>query len=254
MTESLVPGDPDPSGGWDPPEAEAAPADPGTSAPPAPYRVPGTSPAPRRDGWFSSSAAGAAAAAATARASAVGMAPGATPGMAPGATPGATPSATGKAGFFSDLPFRAPADISGWVVAGGSALAAVAFLLPWAQVGVAGTRLDPDYFGRWGLANPSYLLLMAAAVVTFLIVTIPNRLPAVVGSIALPILLGGIFLGLGWSYLTGPYGTGAGVDAMSIGALLMAAGGMLELRPGRISVLAGVVREPDSGGTQSPTP
>ena len=95
---------------------------------------------------------------------------------------------------------------------------------------MSGTRLDPDYFGRWGLANPSYLVLVAAAVAMFLVTTIPNRLPVTARSIALPILLGGIFLGLGWSYTTGTYGTGPGLDTMSLGAVLLVVGGTLELR------------------------
>jgi hypothetical protein len=205
VTESSVPTESDPSGGWDPPADEV---------PQTPYRVPGATPAPRPDGWFSSTTAA--------------------------STSGHSSVLTGasgtiaKAGFFSDLPFRAPASVAGWIVAGGSAIAAVSFLLPWAQVGVSGTRLDPDYFGRWGLANPSYLLLVAAAVAMFLVTTIPNRLPVVARTIALPILLGGIFLGLAWSYATGTYGTGPGVDAMSFGAILIVAGGMVELRgPGK---------------------
>ena len=203
MSEFTMSTESDPSAGWDPPAA---------AAPRELYRVPGSVPAPRPDGWFSSAAA----------ASTAGSAP--TLG-APAANP-----KTGDAGLLSDLPFRAPAAISGWIVAAGSALAAFAFLLPWAQVGVSGTRLDPGYFGRWGLANPSYLLLVVGAVAMFAIATIPNRLPVAARSIALPILLGGVFLGLGWSYATGTYGTGLGVDAMSFGAILLVAGGILELR------------------------
>lgn len=204
-----MPTESDTSAGWDPPEAEA---------PRELYRVPGTTPAPRPDGWFSSAAA-----ASTAHFAPTLGAPAANP------RPAANPTAA-TAGFFSDLPFRAPATIAGWIVAGGSGLAAFAFLLPWAQVGVSGTQLDPGYFGRWGLANPSYLLLVVAAVAMLLVATIPNRVPLAARSIALPMLLGGVFLGLSWSYATGTYGTGPGVDAMSIGAILLVTGGLLELR------------------------
>ena len=46
----------------------------------------------------------------------------------------------------------------------------------------------------------------------------------------LPLLLGGIFAGLGWTYLIAPQGTGIGIWALGVGAVLLAAGGTLVLR------------------------
>lgn len=201
----------------------------GHEAPRDSRRVPSTVPTPRPTGWYSTAAQ-----------------PPATVG-APGVGPAS------RAGFFSDLPFRTPDDVSGWLVAVGAAVAAIAFVLPWAQVGVAGTRLDSDYVGRWGLANPSYLVLVAGAVVTFLLITIPSRVPLPARSVAVPIFMGGVFLGLGWAYLTGPYGTGPGVDTMSLGAVLMVVGGVLALRPSRLARMAGSAGTPADRGENTPT-
>ena len=46
----------------------------------------------------------------------------------------------------------------------------------------------------------------------------------------LPLLLGGIYAGFGWTYLIGPVGAGIGIWALSVGAVLLAAGGTLVLR------------------------
>ncbi|HTC86337.1 MAG TPA: hypothetical protein VK656_06510 [Candidatus Acidoferrum sp.] len=223
----------------EPPTHSMLAEDPDDPEPSEPYRVPSTVPTPRPQGWFSTSM------------------PQAPSALSPASQVSGSGGGAGttRAGLFSDLPFRAPADVSGWVVAVGAGLAIVAFLLPWAAVGVAGTNLDPGYLGRWGLANPSYLLLVAAAVATFLLATIPNRVPFTASAIAVPILVGGFMLGLGWSYVTGPYGTGPGVDAMSLGAILMVVGGILELRPGRIARIGGVAAPRASASTEgSDTP
>ena len=84
-------------------------------------------------------------------------------------------------------------------------------------------------------ANPAYLLLFAASIALLIVTIVPNKLPREARAIALPLLLGGLLLGLAWSYLTGPFGTGPGVDAMALGAVLLVVGGLLDLRPARRS-------------------
>jgi hypothetical protein len=170
--------------------------------------VPSFPPTPRPQGWFSTRT---------------------TAAQAPGGA-AATPPATTTAGLFSDLPFRAPDDTAGWAIAVGAGLAAIAFVLPWAQNGVVGGVGNRDYLGQWGLANPSYLILVALSLVTLLLTILPNRLPVDVRAILLPLLVGGLLVGVGWTYASSAYGTGLGVDTMSIGAVLMMAGGILELR------------------------
>jgi hypothetical protein len=141
----------------------------------------------------------------------------------------ATPEA-GRAGLFSDMPFRSPDSASGWATAAGSGLAALSFLLPWARNGVAGTQHDLGYLGQWGLANPSYVLLVLLALTTLLFTILPNQLPRTFWAVALPLVVGGVFVGMAWDYATGPFGTGLGLGLMFVGAVLLVVGGALGLR------------------------
>jgi hypothetical protein len=143
----------------------------------------------------------------------------------------AEPTAEPRSGLLAHL--HSPEGAGGWATAIGSILAIVAFVLPWAQNGVAGTQGDRTYLGQWGLANPAYMLVFAAAIAVLLLTIVPNRLPREARAVALPLLFGGLLLGLGWSYATGPFGTGPGVDAMALGAVLLVVGGLLDLRPTR---------------------
>lgn len=158
--------------------------------------------APRPDRWFS------------------------TPAPPAPAAPDAS-STPGRAGLFSDLPFRAPGEVAAWVVAVGAVLGVIAFFLHWSENGVMGSQPNDTYFGRWGLANPAYLIPMGAALAMLLITVVPNRIPKAIRGVALPILFGGWFLGIGWSYATGPFGLGWGVDALSIGGVLLVIGGVV---------------------------
>ena len=47
------------------------------------------------------------------------------------------------------------------LIAAGSAIAALGFLLPWASV-LAGTGLGGTYWTRWGLAGPGHWLIVLA--------------------------------------------------------------------------------------------
>ncbi len=136
-------------------------------------------------------------------------------------------STPGKVGVFSDLPFKTPKDLPGWAVAIGSLVGAVAFLLPWSANGVLGGGVDQTFTGRWGLANPANLLLMLAAVALLFLTLIPNRIPVSIRGVVLPILLAGWFLGILWTYATGPYGLGLGVDAIGVAAVVMVIGAAL---------------------------
>jgi hypothetical protein len=134
----------------------------------------------------------------------------------------------GRAGLFSDLPFRAPDGVAGWAVAIGSLVAAISFVLPWAANGVIGGEYGSSWFSQWGLANPASLVPMAASLALLLLTLIPNRLPQVVRGGTLPLLIGGLLLGIAWVYVTSAFGLGWGVDALAIGALLLIVGGVLE--------------------------
>jgi hypothetical protein len=144
-----------------------------------------------------------------------------------GGPPALTP---GEIGLQADLPFAAPNGPNGWATAVGSGLAALSVVLPWAKNGVAGGQLGPGYLAQWGLANPAYLLLLAAGLAMLLVTILPSRLPRALREVALPLLLGGFLLGLAWTYATGPFGTGTGVGTMVVGAALLVTGGALGLR------------------------
>jgi hypothetical protein len=150
-------------------------------------------------------------------------------GLAPALVPG-------QAGVLSDLALTTPNGPSGWATAVGSGLAAVSVVLPWAKNGVAGGQLGPGYLAQWGLANPAYLLLLAAGLSLLLVTILPNRLPRALREVALPLLLGGFLFGLAWSYATGPFGTGMGVGTMVLGAGFMVTGGALGLRGFRANI------------------
>ena len=140
------------------------------------------------------------------------------------ADPASTP---GKAGLFSDLPFRSPGDVSGWAVAAGGILGTVAFLLPWSENGVMGSQPNANFTGQWGLANPADVIPMAVALVVLLLAILPNRIPVALRGVIGPIAVGGWFLGIWWSYATGPFGLGWGVDAAGLGGLVLVLGGAL---------------------------
>jgi hypothetical protein len=142
----------------------------------------------------------------------------------PSAKDGGTP---GKAGLFSDLPFRTPKDLPGWAVAVASLVGAVAFVLPFSGGYVIGGGVDTTYFGLWGLSNPANLVLMLLSIALLFVTLIPSRIPVSIRAVVLPILLGGWFLGIVWSYATGPFGLGLGVDAIGIAGIVLVIGGAL---------------------------
>jgi hypothetical protein len=152
-------------------------------------------------------------------------------------TQGTPPARTqGEIAAPSELPFATPNGPNGWATAVGGGLAALSVVLPWAKNGVAGGQLGTGYLAQWGLANPAYLLLLAAGLAMLLVTILPNRLPQAIREVALPLLFGGFLLGLAWTYATGPFGTGTGVGTMVVGAALLVTGGALGLRRFRPSL------------------
>lgn len=147
---------------------------------------------------------------------------------------GSGPTAPGT-GTTSELPsaltLRAIGGaMASWLVVTGSVLGVVGFLLPWSPNGVIGSPGDSGYLGRWGLANGAYLLVMGAAFGCLAVQLLETRLPALVRDVVLPLALGGFLLGLGWTYVAGPFGADLGVQAVLLGGLLLVVGGGLALR------------------------
>ncbi|HEX7398495.1 MAG TPA: hypothetical protein VF302_01920 [Candidatus Limnocylindrales bacterium] len=131
-----------------------------------------------------------------------------------------------------ELPFAIAPGIGPRLVAGGAALAVLAFVLPWIPDGgvVIGGAFGSGYFATWGLAAVGNVLPFLLAWVSLVLAVLPNRVPRFASLGVLPLLLGGVYAGLGWTYLIAPLGTGIGIWALAVGALLLAAGGTLVLR------------------------
>jgi hypothetical protein len=131
-----------------------------------------------------------------------------------------------------ELPFAIAPGIGPRLVAGGAALAVLAFVLPWIPDGgvVIGGAFGSGYFATWGLAAVGNVLPFLLAWVSLVLAVLPNRVPRFASLGVLPLLLGGVYAGLGWTYLIAPLGIGIGIWALAVGALLLAAGGTLVLR------------------------
>jgi hypothetical protein len=131
-----------------------------------------------------------------------------------------------------------PADTPRRLVAIGAVVAGLGFLLPWADV-LAGSGLLGDYWTQWGLAGPGHwivvLLLVGLASLALAggrFADVPVGLPSAV--------IAALLVGLSWPYLFGFLDRGVGVWVVLAGAVLVAAGAMLDLR---------AVRHDDRGPT-----
>ena len=138
----------------------------------------------------------------------------------------------GDASLLADLPFDAPNDVAGWLVAIGSVVAMVGFLLPWSEV-VIGSANFNGYTDRWGLAATANILALAVSALTFTLGVLPNRVPVWLRSGVLGLALGGLLLGLVWPYILVLRGAGLGAIAVAVGALVLVVGGLLAVRPRR---------------------
>jgi hypothetical protein len=139
----------------------------------------------------------------------------------------------GQAPLLADLPFDAPATLAGWMIAVGSALGAVGFLLPWADRISLAPASATGYFASWGLAGPGYGFVFAAAVASAMLALVSTRVPAWVRDRALAPILGGALLGLAWPYLLGPIRPQLGVLVITLAGVLLLAGVVLGQRPSR---------------------
>ena len=124
-----------------------------------------------------------------------------------------------------------PADTPRRVVGIGAVVAALGFLLPWAAV-LAGSGLLGDYWTQWGMAGPGHWIVVALLVGLAMLSLVDDRLATV--SVGLPaIAIAMLLVGLSWPYLFGFLGKAAGIWVVLFGAILLAAGGLLDLRAGR---------------------
>lgn len=125
-------------------------------------------------------------------------------------------------------------EAAGWLVIAGTALAGVGFLLPWSVVaiGAQGT----DYFARWGLASPGHLLV-ALSVVAILVINlldqVTSRIPLWARAGIPGLGVGALLLGLVWPYVVGPLGADPGAVVVTVGALVLVAGGIVAIAADR---------------------
>jgi hypothetical protein len=133
-----------------------------------------------------------------------------------------------------DLAFVPPESISGWLIAAGSGIAALAFLLPWSNPAIE-ARSFGGYTDSWGLASPSHFLVLVAALLVLALAVLPNPVPRWLRTEVASLVLGGLLLGFAWPYLLGgwPGGAGIGILVEAIGGALLLGGGILSLLPTR---------------------
>jgi hypothetical protein len=123
-------------------------------------------------------------------------------------------------GITGDVPRR--------VIGLGAAVAALGFLLPWAEV-VIGSGLSGSYWARWGMAGPGHWIVVAILVAVAALGLGRGRLSELpLGAVAVG--LGALLVGLVWPYLFGIIGHSVGVWLVLVGAIALAVGGILDLR------------------------
>jgi hypothetical protein len=142
----------------------------------------------------------------------------------------APPSATGATvrAALPSLDAARVGELAGWLVAAGSAMAALGFVLPW-SVAVIGARGYGGYLDGWGLASPTHVLALAAVLLTLGLGVVKTTVPAWLRTGVLGLALGGMLIGLTWPYAIGPLGADIGAMLATLGGLALVAGGALAL-------------------------
>lgn len=130
----------------------------------------------------------------------------------------------GHAPLLADLPFDAPNSLPGWLVAIGSTVAALTFLLPWAP-GIV------SYTSSWGLSSLANLPILALLITTAVMAILPNPVPLWIRSGVLGLIGGSLFLGLLWPYVMGDFGAEFGSIAGAAAAIVLIVGGILSSAP-----------------------
>jgi hypothetical protein len=159
----------------------------------------------------------------------VGALPAAVPPPVEAPAPGMqTGPSTGPGG----PPFVVPADIAGRLVAIAAPIAALSFLLPFAQPGsiVVGGGEGSDYFSDWGLAAPGNFVPFGLAIVLFVLAVLPSSLADWFRFGVLPLVLGGGLATISWVQATWPGGYGLGVIVLLVAAILLMGAGVLAVR------------------------
>jgi hypothetical protein len=180
-------------------------------------------------GVFSSVAANGAAAAITARAGAPAPS-GHRNGTVAASTERTTPD---SASLFADLPFDAPTTLTGWLLAVGTGLTTLGFVLPWSTIMIGSTSIGRSYFDTWGLASPTHLVIAVVCLMGLVMSVLPNRVPGWLRTSVFGLVVGGILVGIVWPYLFEGLGYQVGVVVELIGSLVVIVGAVLSILPTR---------------------
>jgi len=153
-----------------------------------------------------------------------------TPALAGASAVGQPPAATMTLPSAPSLALEAGwrATVAGWLMAIGSAVAILGFLLPWSRT-VIGAEGVGTYFDTWGIANPSHLLVVLTLAVTLGLAILVNPIPTWIRTCCVGLALSGLLVGLTWPYLLGPLGAGPGVLAILVGGVVLGVAGVLDL-------------------------
>jgi len=119
-------------------------------------------------------------------------------------------------------------DLAGWLVAAGSAMAALGFVLPW-SVAVIGARGYGGYLDGWGLASPTHVIALAIVLLTLALGVVKTTVPTWLRTGVLGLALGGLLIGLTWPYAIGPLGADIGAMLATLGGLALVVGGGLAI-------------------------
>ncbi|MBI2763942.1 MAG: hypothetical protein HYX54_09380 [Chloroflexi bacterium] len=144
---------------------------------------------------------------------------------------GMSPVRPGNAPLLADLPFDAPNSAAGWLVALGSGVGSLSFLLPWAPRVVS-------YTSSWGLANPANLPILGLLIATAVLAILPSRVASWVRFGVLGMIGGSLFLGLLWPYIVGDFGAEFGSIIGAAAAIVLVVGGVLSVAQERNRPLA----------------
>jgi hypothetical protein len=121
---------------------------------------------------------------------------------------------------------RTPTALAGWLVVAGAVVAGLSFLLPWADRVIGSGSPDESYIGHWGLANaPNILLMLASFGIAWLAIA-PLERWAWLRTGALPVIFGGLLIGVAWPYALGPFGPRLGLWVAVIGGVLLLVSGL----------------------------
>ena len=126
----------------------------------------------------------------------------------------------------------------------GGAFALVSFFLPWTSlsgmgIGTMSTLSSPARPSAWAFDTAAGWPIVLLTVLALASVLASDRLeelmPALAATIrrlnevVVPMILGGIYLGVGLLYFTLPWGCGSGIVLLTLGALLLIAGSIVGL-------------------------